>query len=188
MANARDKTLTEGENKSGSMGQRKLTLHPVQPQPNLLGRRALQTRGRKVHAASSRSSSWQIGRMILILSANLRESVEFRFWLERNPWSGSFLNLSIYLSTSSRQFFLQDKFSNLDKLIQKMKNKRRIVGLASLLPGEQIIVSDFLSWIMDGHWNIAIPLWKSEILKKFGPVLLCSTGSGHMGEMMFIDL
>lgn len=62
----------------------------------------------------------------------------------------------------------------------------KLVAIAKKIPGD-VVVSDFLPYIKAGK-SIAIPLWKSGILRKFGSVLICSTGSGHMGEQMFIEL
>ena len=61
-----------------------------------------------------------------------------------------------------------------------------LAWLAKPLPG-RVVICNFLPYIRAGK-PIAIPTWKREILRRFGPVLLCSIGTGHLGEQVYIEL
>ena len=63
---------------------------------------------------------------------------------------------------------------------------RELAWLAEPLPG-RVVICNFLSYIKTGK-PIAIPVWKRELLRRFGPVLLCSIGTGHLGEQVYIEL
>jgi len=62
----------------------------------------------------------------------------------------------------------------------------RLVEQAELLLGN-VVLCDFLPAIKTGK-QINISLWKREVLRRFGTVLLCSVGTGHMGEQVYIEL
>ena len=61
-----------------------------------------------------------------------------------------------------------------------------LAWLTEPLPGK-VVICNFLPYIKAGK-PIAIPTWKREILRRFGPVLLCSIGTGHLGEQVYIEL
>lgn len=50
-----------------------------------------------------------------------------------------------------------------------------------------VAFSDFLPYIKLDR-RIDFPAWKRKLLGRFGPVLFASTGKGHLGEMVFVEL
>ncbi len=55
-----------------------------------------------------------------------------------------------------------------------------------LLP-YKVSICDFRKYIRDRR-PIFISIWRKEVIRKFGPVLLCSIGIGHLGEQVYIEL
>lgn len=61
-----------------------------------------------------------------------------------------------------------------------------IANRAEVKPGK-VVFADCLPQILAGR-NINFSTLKAEVLRRHGAVLVCTTGMGHLGKMVFIEL